>query len=119
MKWNRCKWQPGGSSCTDLFDLEHRVISFHGTRNAVAMNRMSVERRRFLRGVPGPAMDLPPRETRRFWPGIVCLLLLVPLFHRRSNQDPDRLVARCIRRPAAVRLDTVAGRVPRMGENIR
>ena len=43
----------------------------------------------------------------------------LPLFHRRSNQGPDRLVARCIRRPAVVRLDTGAGRVPRMGENIR
>src|SRR5215467_5771045 len=35
------------------------------TRNAVAMNRMSVERRRFLRGVPGAAMALLARGTGR------------------------------------------------------
>jgi hypothetical protein len=46
----------GGSSCTDLFDLDHSAISFRGTRNAVAMNWMSVDRRRFLRGVPGAAL---------------------------------------------------------------
>jgi hypothetical protein len=54
-----------GSSCTDLFDLDHSAISFRGTRNAVAMNRMSVERRRFLRGVPGAAMALLARGTGR------------------------------------------------------
>src|SRR5262245_28200170 len=64
MKWNRASGS-GGSSCTDLFDLDHSAISFRGTRNAVAMNRMSVERRRFLRGVPGVAMALLARGTGR------------------------------------------------------
>jgi hypothetical protein len=32
-------------------EFTHSAISFRGTRNAVAMNRTSVERRRFLRGV--------------------------------------------------------------------
>src|SRR5262249_27321753 len=63
LEWNRVKGQPKDSFRTGLVFLGTRVISFHGTRNAVAMNRMSVERRRFLRGVPGPAMGLPPRET--------------------------------------------------------
>ena len=67
MKWNRCKWQPGGSSCTDLFDLDHSAISFRGT---VAMNRMSVEGRHFLRGVPGAAMALLARGTGRVETGM-------------------------------------------------
>jgi hypothetical protein len=67
MKWNRCKWQPGGSSCTDLFDLDHSAISFRGT---VAMNRMSVERRRFLRVCPArrwPFSPAGPVERKPAW----------------------------------------------------
>src|SRR5262245_27423104 len=60
MKWNRCKWQRGALPVR--FCLIWTIAQFHsterGTRNAVTLSLMSVERRLFVRGVPGAAMAL-------------------------------------------------------------